>query len=147
MTFNKISRTIIPPITGYLAFIVCDGLFQKYFPTEPTDDLSTPGIVFLFEYALLFIWPIIVFLFQYKVVVPRTFESTRKAITLTVIIGFIVSLLIAFMHYTIDKGTLKEVTITFFGVFIQVESFILGNLTLITLFNILTAKSDNKQVA
>ena len=140
MTFNKITRTIIPPIIGYLAFIICDGLFKKYFPTEPSDDLSTPGIVFLFEYIILFFWAIIVFTFQYNVVVPKTFDSTKKAITLTVIVGLIISSFFAFMHYTVDKGTFKEATITFLGVCIQVESFILGNLTLIALFNNLTGK-------
>ncbi|RYY00949.1 MAG: hypothetical protein EOO53_20510 [Gammaproteobacteria bacterium] len=147
MTFNKISRTIIPPIFGYLAFIACDGLFEKCFPNEPPDDLSTPGIVFLLEYVMLFFGAIIVFTFQYKVVVPNTFDSTKKAITLTVIFGLIISLFFAFMHYIVDNGIFNEVMITFFGVFIQFESFILGNLTLIALFNSLTEKSENNQVA
>jgi hypothetical protein len=145
MTFNKITRTLIPTITGYLTFLLCDKLFQNVFPTEALDDLSTPGIVFLLEYVVMFVWIIIVFTFQYKVVVPKTHNSTKKAITLTVIIGLGISIFFAFMHYTADNGIFKEIVITFLRVFIQVESFVLGNLTLIAIFNNLTNKTENKQ--
>lgn len=145
MTFNKIIRTLIPPTFGYFTFLLCDGFFQKFFPIEPPDDLSTPGIVFLFEYVGMVVWVIIVFIFQYKITVPKTLNSTKKAITLTVIIGLGISLFFAFMHYTADNGTFKEITITFFRVFIQVESFVLGNLTLIAIFNKLSDKTENKQ--
>ena len=145
MTFNKITRTIIPPTFGYLTFLLCDGLFQKFFPNEPPDDLSTPGIVFLLEYVVMVVWAIIVFTFQYKVTVPKALKSTKKAFTWTVIIGIGISLFFAFMHYIADNGTFKEMTITFFRVFIQVESFVLSNLTLIEIFNTLTDKTENKQ--
>jgi hypothetical protein len=145
MTFNKITRTLIPPTIGYLTFLICDGLFQKFFPTEPPDDLSTPGIVFLLEYVVMFVWTIIVFTFQYKVIVPKTLNSTKRPITLTLVIGLVISLFFAFMHYISDNGTFKEITITFFRVFIQVESFVLGNLTLIVIFNKLTYNTELKQ--
>jgi len=145
MKFNKLSRTIIPPIIGYLTFLLCDRLFEKFFPTEPADDLATPGIVFLLEYLVMVVWAIIVFTFQYKVTLPKTLNSTKKAITLTVIIGIGISLFFALMHYIADNGTFKEIAITFFRVFIQVESFVLGNLVLIAIFNKLTDSTELKQ--
>jgi hypothetical protein len=141
MTFNKTLRTVFPPAFGYLTYLLSDGLFQKYFPAGPPDD-SVPGIVFLLEYVVMVVWVIIVFTFQYKVIVPKTLNSTIKAITLTLIIGFAISLFFSFMHYAADNGTFKEITITFFRVFIQVESFVLGNLTLIAIFNKLTHKTE-----
>ena len=145
LKFNKIVRTLIPPSIGYLTFLIFDGIFQKFFPTEPLDDLSTPGIVFLLEYVVMFAWTIIVFTFQYKVIVPNTLKSTKRPITLTLVIGLIISLFFAFMHYISDNGSFKEITITFFGVFIQIESFVLGNLTLILIFNKFTFNSESKQ--
>lgn len=141
MTFNKITRTLIPPIFGYLAFLLCDGLFEKFFPIKP-DDLFTPGIIILLEYLAMVVWTIIVFTFQYKVIVPKTLNSIRRAITLTIILGLVISLFTAFMNYTADNAAFKEVTITFFRVLIQVESFILSNLVLIAIFNKLTNKRE-----
>jgi hypothetical protein len=135
MTFNKIIRTILPPIIGYLTFLLCDGLFEKYFPSEPIDDLSTPGIVFLLEYVVMFVWTVIVFTFQYKVIVPKTLYSTKKAMILTILIGSGISLFFAFMYYFSDNGTLKETIITFIRVFVQVESFVFGNLIFISILN------------
>ena len=144
MTFNKTLRTVFPPTFGYLTYLLSDELFQKYFPAGPPDD-SVPGIVFLLEYVVMAVWVIIVFTFQYKVIVPKTLNSTKKAITLTLIIGFAISLFFAFMHYAADNGTFKEITITFFRIFIQVESFVLGNLTLIAIFNKLPHNAELKQ--
>ena len=93
----------------------------------------------------MFVWTIIVFTFQYKVIVPKTLNSTKRPITLTLVIGLVISLFFAFMHYISDNGTFKEITITFFRVFIQVESFVLGNLTLIVIFNKLTYNTELKQ--
>lgn len=144
MTLNKTLRTVFPPIFGYLTYLLSDRLFQKYFPAEPPDD-SVPGIVFLLEYVVMVVWAIIVFTFQYKVIVPKTLNSTKKAIVLTFIVGLGISLFFAFMHYSVDNGTLKEISITFFRVFIQVDSFVLGNLTLIAIFNKLTYNAELKQ--
>ena len=144
MTFNKVLRTVFPPTFGYLTYLLSDGLFQKYFTAGPPDD-SVPGIVFLLEYVVMFVWAIIVFTFQYKVIVPKTLNTTKKAIVLTVIVGLGISIFFAFMHYSADNGTLKDITITFFRVFIQVESFVLGNLILIAIFNKLTYNTELKQ--
>jgi hypothetical protein len=135
MTFNKVLRTVFPPTFGYLTYLLSDGLFQKYFPAGPPDD-SVPGIVFLLEYVVMFVWAIIV---------PKTLNTTKKAIVLTVIVGLGISIFFAFMHYSADNGTLKDITITFFRVFIQVESFVLGNLILIAIFNKLTYNTELKQ--
>ncbi|AHM59094.1 hypothetical protein D770_04135 [Flammeovirgaceae bacterium 311] len=148
MTFNKVIRTVFPPIIGYLTFLLCDGIFQKFFPTKPPDDLSIPGIVFLLEYleyVIMFAWAALVFTFQYKVVVPNTFSSVKKAIILAIFIGLGISLFFAFMHYHADKATLDEAITTFFRVFLQVESFALGNLVLISIFNVLTNTVEAKR--
>lgn len=139
MTFNKAIRTIVPPIIGYFIYLLCYGLLQTFFPESPIDDLSTPGDVFIIEFVFQFIWTIIFFVFQYKFIVPRTLNSVRKAVVWTLIIGFAFSLIFFFFSFTV-VGDLKEAIITFLRFFVPLESFFLGNLATIAVFNLLTNK-------
>ena len=145
MTFSKTTRTIFPPLFGYLTYFLCDRVYEKYFPARSSNESSTPGMVSLLEFVFLIIWIIIVFTFQYKVIVPRTYKSTRKTILLTALLGFLFSLLLGFLHYYLDKPNFIDVIITFFRFFVEIESFILGNLILITIFNKLRGHTHFEQ--
>lgn len=139
MTFNKGIRTIVPPIIGYFAYLVCGRLLQIFLPESPVDDLSTSGTVFLMEFIVQFIWTIFVFTFQYKFVVPKTLNSTKKAIVWALVIGSSIGLIFFFINF-VDDGDLKEATSIFLRFFVPIESFFLGNLATIAVFNTLTNK-------
>ena len=133
---DRTLRTILPPIVGYLIFKICDYLFEGIFPLDPVDDLSTPGIVFLMEYVAILLWFGIVFVFQYYVIVPKTIESIKRAVILTIIIGTGIGLIFSLGHYFLDKGSIEKSIITFFRLNVQFDSFFLGNIAIIGIFNL-----------
>ncbi len=145
MLANKLFRTLIPAICGYLTYRVSTYLFELKYPLEPLDDLNTPGIVFLFEYILTALLIVGFFVFQYRVIVPRTFNSIVRPTQLTLIIGLAFGLLFGTLNYFLDSVEFNEATITFFRAFIEFESFFLGNLFSIQLLNWFSAKTQDKE--
>ena len=133
----------MPPIIGYLAYLLCDRLLLFFFHESQVEDLSTPGSVLLIEFMVQFIWAIFVFAFQYKFVVPRTLDSAKKAIIWALVIGTSISLIFFFINF-VDDRVLKEAVITFIKFFVHIESFFLGNLATIAVFNLLTNKQAYK---
>ncbi len=145
MLNNRLFRTLVPIICGYLTYQASTYLFELKYPLEPLDDLNTPGIVFLFEYILTAILIVGLFFLQYKVIVPRTFESISKAVRLALIIGLAFGLLFGTLNYLLDNAEFDEATITFFRALIEFNSFFLGILFSIFLMNWMATKNQNKE--
>ncbi len=131
----KIVRTIIPLIIGYLVYKIFDSIFENYFPLNPIDDSSTHGIVFLIEYILILIWIIVIVLFQYFVIVPKTIRTITKAVLTTILLGFGIGITFGIGHFYIDHGTIYNSFISFLRIFVQFESFFLTNIVVIGILN------------
>lgn len=145
MLQNRLFRTFIPTVIGYLTFKVTSYLFELKYPLEPLDDLNTPGIVFLFEYIGIALFWIGILLFQYRIIIPRTFNSITRSTKMTLVIGLGFALLFGSLNYFLDNAEFNEATITFFRALTEFESFFLGNLFSIQLMNWLTVKNQNNE--
>jgi len=132
---NKLIRVIIPPIVGYICYQLCDFIYEIIFPMAPIDDFSASGIFFLLDIIAMVIWIGFVFIFQYKVIVPKTMLSINKALITTVIIGFFIGTLFGVGHYFIDNASPLKSVISFFRIIVQFYSFWIGNLIVIGILN------------
>lgn len=141
MTFNKTIRTLIPPIIGYLTYRFFNSQFERYFPSGQ-ESLCAPASFILFELIALVIWTVAVFIFQYKIIVPKTTTSAKRAIKLTLLIGAGISLFLVILITLFRDLTVKEIAISFTRMFMNIESFVLGNLLFISILNMLTAKTS-----
>lgn len=138
---NKAIRTLVPLIGGYFIYSLCCDFFEKYYPTPPLDDTKVQGLVFLIEPIFeFFLLPISLLVFQYKVIVPRTFNTTKNAIKWTIIIGFSISLFFSLMDYYHHNTPFLEELINFMRGFFEFECFWLVDLSLIAVINILSKK-------
>ncbi|RDC62791.1 hypothetical protein [Adhaeribacter pallidiroseus] len=139
MRLNKAIRTVLPPIAGYLTFLLFDGLFEKLFPLEPYDEPSAPGIVFVFwklgDLAMIALG----FTFQYKVIVPKTNNSTKKVIIRAALFGIILGVILSFID-SFYRASIKDVLIEFVRFLVDYESFVMRNLALLTVFNFIENK-------
>jgi peptidoglycan/LPS O-acetylase OafA/YrhL len=140
---KKYIKVIFGPILGYLSYLLCDFLYNYFFPLKPISDLNTPGTVLMFEYLFYILWYVFVFIFQHKIIVPKTDITIKKGLKITSIVGLILALIFGFGNHFIDNADWNNSIISFFRIFIQFESFWIGNLILINIVNIFP-KSNNK---
>jgi hypothetical protein len=147
---KTILKTILPPVFGALAFWSFNQFWGFIYPSDPylghQIELSTPGIVFVIEHLLNFLGPIFLLLFQYFVIVPVTNASTKKALLVTLCVGFGLCFVICLQM--LKPGvpiTLKEFALAFTNGFMQFESYFLINLATITLLNNIKPKLSLNQ--
>lgn len=123
---NYKSKTIFPLIIGFLAYLSCEKLFEKYFPLPYSHD-TDQGVILLMEYIIDFVLVIILIIIQYKYIVPKAGVSVIRLIKLAILFGTILSIFFTFL----DRGPLPisiESFIEFFRFFVNIESFLLANL-------------------
>ncbi|RDC63017.1 hypothetical protein [Adhaeribacter pallidiroseus] len=143
MKFNKVIRTIFPPIVGYLTYLFFDGLFEKQFPIAPFDEPWVPGTVILLQNFGELAYIGLGFVFQYKVIVPRTINSTKKVTIRAALFGIILNIISSFID-SFYRDSIMDILIESFRFLVEYESFVMGNLALLTLFNFFENKSKLK---
>jgi hypothetical protein len=143
---KKYIKVIFGPILGYLSYLLCDFLYNYFFPLKPISDLNTPGTVIIFEYLFYILWYVFVFIFQYKVIVPKTNITIKKGLKVAFILGLILALIFGFGNHFVDNANWKSSTISFFRIFIQFESFWIGNLILINTVNVFLKTNDKQNL-
>ncbi|PSR55488.1 hypothetical protein AHMF7605_19240 [Adhaeribacter arboris] len=145
MKFNKTIRTIFPPIVGYLTYLLFDGLFEKIFSLEPVEESWVPGTVVILENLGALACIGLCFAFQYKVIVPKTTNSTIAITIRATFLGLILGLFFSFID-SFYRTSIKVILIEFSRFLVDYESFVIGNLALLTIFNLIENKKMLKEV-
>ena len=129
---SKILRTIFPVIIGYFTFIISTNLFDKIFKFNNDDDFDWAAIVGILQIIFTLVFIVVLFIVQYKIIVPRTFKSTKRLLRFFLIFGFIISFLISLLNL---DNSLRNYLVIFTRFFINIESFFLTNIFVIFLMN------------
>jgi hypothetical protein len=136
---NKTTKILLPPTVGFILSYVFSRICELSFPSEPIDESSTPGFVFLMEYIFYLLLIISVLIFQAYYIVPKAAKDKGKGVYRlmkngSIVIAVAAVLLIPICMKIDDSSLIDSIKVAlftagYFGLFWLGNLFTLRNLT------------------